>query len=89
MILKDDIENLCKHLKNISIKESGKITDDAIKLIARTSEGSVRDAISLLDRALISQSIKRNNTIEEQDVREMLGLADKSKVMTLFKEVLN
>ena len=83
------IENLCKHLKNISIKESGKITDDAIKLIARTSEGSVRDAISLLDRALISQSIKRNNTIEEQDVREMLGLADKSKVMTLFKEVLN
>ena len=83
------IENLCKHLKNISIKESGKITDDAIKLIARTSEGSVRDAISLLDRALISQSIKSNNTIEEQDVREMLGLADKSKVMTLFKEVLN
>jgi len=83
------IENLCKHLKNISIKESGKITDDAIKLIARTSEGSVRDSISLLDRALISQSIKKNKTIEEQDVREMLGLADKSKIMSLFREVLN
>ena len=60
--------------------------DDAIKLIARTSEGSVRDSISLLDRALISQSIK-NNTIEEQDVRNMLGLADRSKVISLFKEM--
>ncbi len=81
------VEELCKHLKNISIKEKGLITDDAIKLIARTSEGSVRDSISLLDRALISQSIK-NNTIEEQDVRNMLGLADRSKVISLFKEIL-
>ena len=81
------VEELCKHLKNISIKEKGSITDDAIKLIARTSEGSVRDSISLLDRALISQSIK-NNTIEEQDVRNMLGLADRSKVLSLFKEIL-
>ena len=81
------VEELCKHLKNISIKEKGSITDDAIKLIARTSEGSVRDSISLLDRALISQSIK-NNTIEEQDVRNMLGLADRSKVISLFKEIL-
>ncbi len=81
------VEELCKHLKNISIKEKGSITDDAIKLIARTSEGSVRDSISLLDRALISQSIK-NNTIEEQDVRNMLGLADRSKIISLFKEIL-
>ena len=51
------VENLCKHLKNISTKESGKISDNAIRLIARNSEGSVRDAISLLDRALIPQSI--------------------------------
>ena len=57
------LENLCKHLKNISEKENGKISEDAIKLIARTSEGSVRDAISLLDRALISQSINEKNLI--------------------------
>ena len=83
------VENLCKHLKDIAIKEKGKITDDAIKLIARTSEGSVRDSISLLDRALISQSITDGKPIEDQEVREMLGLADKSKIILLFKEVLN
>ncbi len=83
------VDQLCKHLKNIAEKEQGKISFDAIKLIARTSEGSVRDSISLLDRALISQSINNNITIEDTDVRKTLGLADKSKVVSLFKEVLN
>jgi len=83
------VDRLCNHLKNILVKENGKISDDAIRLIARTSEGSVRDAISLLDRALISQSISKNNLIEEMDVREMLGLADRSKIISLFKEVLS
>ena len=83
------IEQLCVHLKKVALKEKGNITDDAIRLIASTSEGSVRDSISLLDRALISQSIDEKKAIEEKDVREMLGLADKSKVIELFKEVLN
>ena len=83
------VEHLCEHLKKIADKEKGKISEDAIKLIARTSEGSVRDSISLLDRALISQSINQNKQVEEPDVRMMLGLADKSKVITLFKEVLS
>ena len=84
-----DIDKLCSHLKKISSKEKGNITEDAIKLIAKTSEGSVRDSISLLDRALISQSINKEKSITEQEVREMLGLADKSKVISLFKEVLS
>ena len=83
------VEKLCSHLKKISEKENGKISTDAIKLIARTSEGSVRDSISLLDRALISQAIIENKVIEDTDVREMLGLADKRKVISLFKEVLS
>ena len=83
------VELLCPHLEKIAEKENGKISEDAIKLIARTSEGSVRDSISLLDRALISQSIVENKVIEDTDVREMLGLADKSKVISLFKEVLS
>ena len=83
------VDKLCDHLKNISKKENGKISDHAIRLIARTSEGSVRDAISLLDRALISQSISKNNLIEETNVREMLGLADRSKIISLFKEILS
>ncbi len=82
-------DQLCNHLKMILEKEKGKISEDAIKLIARTSEGSVRDAISLLDRALISYSINENKQIEETDVRLMLGLADKSKIISLFKEVLS
>ena len=83
------VDQLCLHLRKIADKEKGKISVDAIKLIARTSEGSVRDSISLLDRALISQSIDENKIIEDMDIREMLGLADKSKVISLFKEVLN
>ncbi len=82
------IEVLFNHLKEISLKENGKISDDAIKLIAKTSEGSVRDSVSLLDRALISQS-SNSKVIEEEDVRKMLGLADKSKVILLFKEILD
>ncbi len=83
------VEQLCSHLKMIADKEKGKISDDAIKLIAKTSEGSVRDSISLLDRSLISQFVNKEQTIEEPDVRQMLGLADKSKVISLFKEILN
>ena len=83
-----DINQLSLHLKKIADKEKGAISDDAIKLIAKTSEGSVRDSISLLDRALIMQSVNQNK-IEEPDVRKMLGLADKSKVLTIFKEILS
>ncbi len=83
------IEKLCSHLKKIALKENGKISDDAVKLVARTSEGSVRDAISLLDRTLISQFADNNKQIEENDIREMLGLADRSKVISLFKEVIS
>jgi len=83
------VDLLLDHLKKIAIKENGNITDNALKLIARTSEGSVRDSISLLDRALIAQSINENQPIEEKDVRKMLGLADKTKVISLFKEVLS
>ena len=84
-----NVDQLSDHLKNISVKEKGQITDAAIKLIARTSEGSVRDSISLLDRALISQSITKGKTVDEEDVRKMLGLADKSKIILLLKEVFH
>jgi DNA polymerase-3 subunit gamma/tau len=83
------VEQLSKHLKKIADKEKGKISEDAIKLIAKTSEGSVRDSISLLDRALISQNTDENKVIEQNDVRQMLGLADKLKILSLFKEILS
>ena len=83
------VDQLCEHLKMIANKEKGKISGDAIKLIARSSEGSVRDSISLLDRALITQTFNDNREVKEVDVRQMLGLADKSKIISLLKEVLS
>ena len=82
-----NLEKLFLHLKNIAKKENGTISDSALQLIARASEGSVRDAISLLDRALVSQSID-NKEIQDNSIRLMLGLADKSKLIFLFKEIL-
>ena len=82
------LEKLFIHLKNIAEKEKGNISDAALQLISRASEGSVRDAISLLDRALLSQTID-NRQIEDEDVRKMLGLADRSKLIILFKEILS
>jgi len=84
-----EFEKLCNHIKNIVEIEKGRISDDAIRLIVKTSEGSVRDSISLLDRALISQNADENKVIEQNDVRQMLGLADKLKILSLFKEVLS
>ena len=83
-----DSSKLLDHLKKILKLEKGRISEEALKLIVRTSEGSVRDAISLLDRALISQPSKSDTEITEKKVREMLGLADRSKLLTLLKEVL-
>ena len=83
-----NLEKLFLHIKAIAKKENGSISDSALQLIARASEGSVRDAISLLDRALVSQSI-HNKEIQDQDVRQMLGLADRSKLILLFKEILS
>ena len=83
-----NLEKLFLHLKSITKKENGSMSDSALQLIARASEGSVRDAISLLDRTLISQYI-HNKEIQDQDVRQMLGLADRSKLILLFKEILS
>ncbi len=81
------LELISNHLKKISNIEKGKISDEAINLLARASEGSVRDSVSLLDRALIFQTLKVNKIIEVNDVRKMLGLADKSKLIHLLQYV--
>jgi len=82
------LDKLFIHLKNIAEKEKGNISDSALQLIARASEGSVRDGISLLDRALISQTTQ-DKQVTDEDVRKMLGLADRSKLLFLFKEILS
>ena len=77
-------DKIYNHIRQISKNEKGKISDEALKLLSKASEGSVRDAISLLDRTLIFQNIEPNRTIEDTDVRKILGLADRSKLITLL-----
>ena len=58
------INILYKNLKNISDKENGKISENALKLIAKAAEGSVRDSLSLLDRALVNQHVSEGEIDE-------------------------
>ena len=71
-------------LRKIATSENAKITDDALALITRAAEGSARDATSLLDQAI---SHGAGETGAEQ-VRAMLGLADRGRVLDLFDMVL-
>ena len=75
---------LLENLKKISKIENGKISEGALRLIAKASEGSVRDSLSLLDRALVDQNITEKE-IDETFVRKMLGIADRSKILELLK----
>jgi DNA polymerase-3 subunit gamma/tau len=77
------LENLKKILKI----ENGKISDEALILIAKAAEGSVRDSLSLLDRALVSQNIQEKE-IDEIFIRKMLGLADRSKILSLLNFII-
>jgi len=78
------IKDLLQNFKRILKIENGKISDKALTLIASAAEGSVRDSLSLLDRALVSQSIIEKE-IDETFIRKMLGIADKSKILSLLK----
>jgi len=77
------IKDLLANLKKILKIENGKITDRALILIAKAAEGSVRDSLSLLDRALVTQDIEEKE-IDEDLVRRMLGIADRSKILNLL-----
>ena len=76
---------LYEHIKNIGNKENKKIEDDAIKLIVKISEGSVRDALSLLDRALIS---KDQNLLSFEHVQNIFGYTEKSSYIELLDYIL-
>ena len=77
------IKILFDNLKKISKIENGKISDGALKLIAKAAEGSVRDSLSLLDRTLVDQHITEKE-IDEPIVRKMLGIANRSKILELI-----
>jgi len=86
---------LFNFIKKIKDKENGNASDDALKLIVKISEGSVRDALSLLDRALLT--LDKNKELDLPSAQKIFGHFDKSQLIILFqlifegkeKEVLN
>jgi len=82
------IKILMDNLSKISKIEKFKISENALKLIAKASEGSVRDSLSLLNRAFVSQHIAEKE-IDETFIRKMLGIADRSKILKLLGLVFN
>ena len=78
---------LFEFIKKIKDKENGKVSDDALKLIIKISEGSVRDALSLLDRALLS--LDDNTELDLNAAQKIFGYFDKSQLIDLFQLILN
>ena len=77
---------LFEFIKKIKDKENGKVSDDALKLIVKISEGSVRDALSLLDRALLS--LDNNQELDLNSAQKIFGYFDKSQLIELFRLIL-
>ena len=77
---------LFEFIKKIKDKEKGKISDDALRLIVKISEGSVRDALSLLDRALLS--LDKDKELDLNSAQKIFGYFDKSQLIDLFELIL-
>ncbi len=77
---------LLDFIKKIKNKEKGKISEDALKLIVKISEGSVRDALSLLDRALLGSD--ENKELDLNGAQKIFGHFDKSQLIDLIKLIL-
>jgi DNA polymerase-3 subunit gamma/tau len=77
---------LFKFIKKIKDKENGKVSDEALKLIVKISEGSVRDALSLLDRGLLS--LDQNTELDLNAAQKIFGYFDKSQLINLFELIL-
>ncbi|KNG94278.1 DNA polymerase III subunit gamma/tau [Pseudaestuariivita atlantica] len=77
-------EDMIALLRRIATAEGAEIADDALALITRAAEGSARDATSLLDQAI---SHGAGETTADQ-VRAMLGLADRGRVLDLFDRIM-
>ncbi len=82
------VEELTSLLARIAKKEEVEVEEAALKLIARAADGSARDALSLLDRAIAHGSQMGETAIRELEIRDMLGLADRARIFDLFDFVM-
>jgi DNA polymerase-3 subunit gamma/tau len=79
-----DTDRLMAHLELIAAREAVEAEPDALALIARAADGSVRDALSLFDQAIAHAA----GTVHAEDVRGMLGLADRNRIIDLFEQLM-
>ena len=79
-----DAALLVKHLEGIAVKEKIEVEPAALALIARAAEGSVRDSLSLFDQSIAHAA----GLVRAEDVRQMLGLADRVRVVDLFEALM-
>jgi len=79
-----DAAALVAHLQGIAGKEDIAAEPEALALIARAAEGSVRDSLSLFDQAIAHAA----GPVRAEDVRQMLGLADRTRVIDLFEALM-
>ncbi len=79
-------EVLIAHLERVCAAEGVSVDADGLALIARAAEGSVRDALSLLDQAIVQA--ERGETVPAEVVRNMLGLADAGRTLDLFEAAM-
>jgi DNA polymerase-3 subunit gamma/tau len=79
-------EVLTAHLAKVCEAEGAQVDDEGLRLIARAAEGSVRDALSLLDQAIVQAD--RGAVVDAGVVRDMLGLADRAATIGLFETVM-
>ncbi|WP_300527228.1 DNA polymerase III subunit gamma/tau [Maricaulis sp.] len=82
-----DREVLTDHLARICGLEGANVERDGLSLIARAAEGSVRDALSLLDQAIV-QGADSDAAVDAAQIRDMLGLADRARVLDLLEHAL-
>src|SRR6516164_3610033 len=89
-----DAARLVEHLQGIADKEAIKAEPEALALIARAAEGSVRDALSLFDQAIAHAGAQADTSgaasglVRADNVRQMLGLADRTRIIELFDSLM-
>ena len=82
----DSVE-LAAHLKRIADREGAKVSEEGLALIARAAEGSVRDALSILDQAIVQTM--DGGEVTGPAVRDMLGLGDRGRLLDAFSFAIN
>ncbi len=82
-----DTDRLAQHLDRIAKKEGARVSEEGLTLIARAAEGSVRDALSILDQAIVLNTDA--SEVGAEAVRDMLGLADRTRLLDIFEAAMS